>query len=206
MKKSILSIASLFAIAALALFQSACNDDHDHDDHDHGDGHEHHEDGDKDDHGHKEKGGHTDADHDHDHDKPVAGPNGGRVIHSVEPHLEFLVTEDRKVQITALDDDSKAIATDLDSVSLVGGERSNPVKMTFDKSGAHYVSNVAFPEGNDFPVVLQIKTSADGEKITEKFNLNLSDCPTCDYKEYACVCDHADDDHDHDHDDKKKKD
>ncbi|MDA1043637.1 MAG: hypothetical protein O3C57_00275, partial [Verrucomicrobia bacterium] len=37
------------------------------------------------------------------HDHKSSGPNGGRIITTVKPHLEFLVTQDRNVKITALD-------------------------------------------------------------------------------------------------------
>ena len=157
------------------------------------------------DHKHEEHEGH---DHDHDHDHAEAGPNGGRVLHAVEPHLEFFVTEDRKVQITALGEDGKAIPIAEQSVRVTGGDRSNPTRMSFEKKGDVLVSDTTFPEGNDFPVVVQIKTAPDAKTAMEKFNLNLADCPTCDYKEYACTCDHGDHEgHDHedhkDHDHKK---
>jgi hypothetical protein len=142
--------------------------------------------------------------HDHEHEEAAAGPNGGKVLHGVEPHLEFLVTEDRKVKITALGEDGKAIPIGDQTVSVTGGSRSNPTRMSFAKSGDVLVSDSAFPEGNDFPVVVQIKTTPDAKAAIEKFNLNLNDCPTCKYKEYACICDHGDHDG-HDHDGHKKK-
>ena len=49
------------------------------------------------DHGHDDHKGHA-------HEKKIAGPNGGRVLTKVEPHLEFFVTKDHKIQITAVDD------------------------------------------------------------------------------------------------------
>ena len=145
---------------------------------------------------------HSDHDHEkeHAHEDAKAGPNGGRVFTSVEPHLEFLVTADRKVQITALDDDFKPTTLGDQTVRAVGGSRSKPTRMNFVKQGNILVSDVALPDGNDFPLVVQIKPTADAKTVIEKFNLNLSDCPTCKHKEYACICEHADDDHDgHDH-------
>jgi len=59
-------------------------------------------------------------------------------------------------------------------------------------------SRSSFPESNDFPVVVTIKTKPDAKKVRSKFNLNLRDCPTCDYLEYACTFDHGDEGHDHD--------
>ena len=75
-------------------------------------------------------------------------------------------------------------------MSAIGGERSKPTKMAFEKSKTALVSDQSLPEGNMIPIVLTIK-SAPGEKsVTEKFTINLSDCPECDFKEYACTCDH----------------
>jgi hypothetical protein len=38
-----------------------------------------------------------------------------------------------------------------------------------------------------------------------KFNVNMEDCPTCDFLEYACICDHDHDDQDHGEEEKSKK-
>ncbi len=142
------------------------------------------------------------ADDKHEHGPKKAGPNGGRVLHEVEPHLEFFVTKDRKVQLTNLDDDLKAIALAGQTVTVTAGERSNPVRMTFTKQGESLISDIAFPEGDDFPVVVQIKGKGADKAIIEKFTMDFTKCPTCEYLEYACICDHADD---HDHKDEKKK-
>ena len=140
-----------------------------------------------------------DKDHKHDHDKVEAGPNGGRVLNVVEPHLEFFVTKDRKVQITARGEDGKAVPIDKQVVKVIGGDRSNPTRMKFEKKGDVLVSTIAFPAGNDFPVVVQIKKNKVGKTVMEKFNLNLTQCPTCDFAEYACACDHGHEDHDDNH-------
>ncbi|MCP5541434.1 MAG: hypothetical protein H7A53_11900 [Akkermansiaceae bacterium] len=136
----------------------------------------------------------------HTHDHHEAGPNGGRVIESVEPHLEFFVTEDRRVRITILDEDLKPVAPGDQTVSLIGGDRANPTRMKFTVKDGAFVSDIAFPEGNNLPIVLQIKTARDARTVIEKFNLNLDQCPTCQFREYACVCEH-----DHDHDEKGRK-
>ena len=43
---------------------------------------------------------------DHKHEKKEAGPNGGKILTAMEPHAEFFVTSDRKVQITFLGQDN----------------------------------------------------------------------------------------------------
>ena len=128
---------------------------------------------------------------DHSHEKKVAGPNGGRILTSIEPHAEFLVTADRKIQITFVDDALKPIAPTAQVVTVTTGERSAPVKMSFTKTGDTLVSEQTVPEGNNFPVVVQIKTTPDAKASVEKFTLNLSNCPDCKYAEYACICSHT---------------
>lgn len=198
--RSFKSLAAFaFALPIAFLGTSALQaDDKDHKHEEHADDHKHEKKGD-DDHDHEE--------HAHDHD--IVGPNGGRVLHEVDPHLEFFVTDDRKVQITAVDGEGKAISLEKQTVRVTGGSRTNPTRMTFEKKGDSLISTVAFPKGNNFPVVVQIKPKPDAKTVMEKFNLNLDDCPTCDYLEYACVCDHGDEEeegHDHKHDDHKEHD
>ena len=127
----------------------------------------------------------------HSHEKKEPGPNGGRILTSIEPHAEFLVTADHKVQITFVDDNGKPIAPAAQVVTVTTGERSAPVKMTFAKTGDTLVSEQTVPEGNNFPVVVQIKTTPDAKASVEKFTLNLSNCPDCKYAEYACTCSHT---------------
>jgi hypothetical protein len=131
----------------------------------------------------------------HEH-KPKAGPNGGRVITRVEPYLEFLVTKDRKVKITALTEDLKPAKLTGQVISVTAGERSKPTKIEFEEEDGTLVSSNSLPEGNDFPVSVSIKPAASAKAVYEKFNLNLEKCPTCKRSEYACICEHS-------HNDKK---
>jgi len=124
------------------------------------------------------------------HEKHEAGPNGGRILTKVEPHAEFFVMADRKVQITFLSEDGKAIAPAAQSVTVTAGDRSAPTKLTFVKSGDVLISEQPLPGGNDFPTVVQIKDTPEAKAVAEKFNLNLSECPGCKLKEYACTCAH----------------
>jgi hypothetical protein len=172
----------LIALSATAIYSfTACggdDHDHDHEGHDHGaQGHDHD----------KDKDGHEG----HDHDTVEAGPNGGRILTSVEPHAEFLVTEDRKVKISFVDDDMKLVPVEEQSIKVVAGDRKSPTNLSFQKSGDFLISEQVLPEGNDFPVIVQLKvTAADKKYETERFNLNLTQCPDCKFKEYACACEH----------------
>lgn len=138
--------------------------------------------------------------HDHDHDHIKAGPTGGRIIHTVEPHAEFFVNKDNKIEIRFVDDDNKVVAPADQVVTVTLGDRSAPTKLAFAKDGNKLVSDKAIPAGNDLPTVVQIKATPSTKAATDKFNLNLEKCPTCKNREYACECDHG-----HDHDEKEKK-
>ncbi|NLT72070.1 MAG: hypothetical protein GXX91_15445 [Verrucomicrobiaceae bacterium] len=128
--------------------------------------------------------------HSHDHEKRESGPNGGRVVFSVEPHFEFFVMPDRKVKITFLGEDKKAIAPTDQTVSAISGKRSKPTKMEFTREAGALVSDKPLPEGERVPIVLRVKASPDAKTVTEKFTVDMADCAECDLKEYACVCDH----------------
>ena len=130
--------------------------------------------------------------HDHDHDKIKAGPTGGRLVTKVEPHAEFFVTKDKKVEIRFVDDDNKVVAPGEQVITVTLGDRKSPTKLAFTKDGDKLVSDKAIPEGNDLPTVVQIKTKPDAKSVTDKFNLNLEQCPSCKNKEYACTCAHGD--------------
>jgi hypothetical protein len=124
------------------------------------------------------------------HAKQIAGPNGGRVLTAVEPHLEFYVTKDRKVEISALTEDLKPSKLAGQVISVTAGDRTKPTKLELKEEGGKLVSTNTLPSGNDFPVSVSVKASGAGKAVYAKFNLNLEKCPTCKNLEYACICDH----------------
>lgn len=129
----------------------------------------------------------------------IKAPNGGRIIDSVKPNAEFLVTADRKIEIRFLDEAGKVIAPADQVVTVTMGDRANPTKLTFAKDGDRLVSDKAIPEGGEHPVVVQIRTTADAKSANAKFTLNLAKCATCAHAEYACTCGHGGEGHDHKH-------
>ncbi len=147
----------------------------------------------------------------HDHDKVKAGPTGGKLITAVEPHVEFFVNKDKKVEIRFVDDDNKVVAPGEQVITATLGDRAKPTKLVFSKDGNKLISDQAVPAGNDYPTVVQIKANAKAKAVNAKFNLNMTKCPKCPNAEYACTCDHGDDHdhkegdgHDHSKDAKKK--
>ena len=174
-----LGLTSLAYLASpLALAEEPAQDkskDSKHEDHDHAD-HEGHD--------HDEHEG-------HDHAEEIEAPNGGRIMTDIEPHAEFLVTKERKVQITFLDDEGKALAPAGQTISVICGQRSAPTRLKFEVKDGVLISDKALPEGKNIPTVIQAKVTPESKTQIIRFDLNLEDCPTCDYLEYACTCDHG---------------
>lgn len=187
------------ALASFALL-SSCGEKEIHgpdDGHDHGDHgshalHDHGLQGETG--GHDDHSGHDHAKGAHDdhsgHDHVKAGPNSGRMIENVSPKAEFVVLDGGKVQITFFDDAMKVVAPSSQVVSVVSGERSNPVELTFTAQGQSLISTEALPAGNNFPTIVAIKANADAEEVITKLTLNLNDCSSCSNKEYSCECHH----------------
>lgn len=135
---------------------------------------------------------HAPASEEHDHsEKTATGPNGGRLLTSVEPHAEFLVTPERTVQITFVSEEGKPVAAADQIVIFTTGERSAPVKLTFEKSGDVLLSSQPLPEGTNLPAVVQIRQNPAAKTAVEKFHINLAICPGCQKAEYACACKHT---------------
>ena len=120
----------------------------------------------------------------------IAGPNGGRLITSVEPNFEFLIQEDRKVRLTFVDGNARPIDVASLSVSLLCGDRMSPTKLAFAQAGDVLLSDKPLPEGNMLPVVLTIQTTPISDPIYEKFHVDFSTCGGCRFVEYACICGH----------------
>lgn len=154
----------------------------------------------KHDHEHGEATEHAHDDHEHE----IKAPNGGRILHEVEPHAEFFITKERLVQITFVDDNGKALE-DGATLRAIGGKLSAPTKFTFKKTKHGLISEQKLPDGKLVPILLMFKDS-EGKKVpTIRFNVDMNDCPTCDFLEYACTCDHSHDHNDHEGHDHSKE-
>jgi hypothetical protein len=130
--------------------------------------------------------------HKHDH-RLQAGPNKGRLLTIVEPHAEFLVTKEGKIEIRFVSDDMNVLPPGKQVVRIIMGDRSAPTTLSFQADGDKLVSDKEIPAGNMIPTVVQIKVDEDAGLATAKFNLNLDLCPECKNAEYACICDHSHD-------------
>lgn len=124
------------------------------------------------------------------HHKKEAGPNGGRIVEGEGFKLEFFVKEDRKVQIAFLDHHNKIVPQKQESVSLIGGSRSDPTHLTFEQDGLVLLSQGTLPDIKNIPAILSVKATNEAKPFRERFNVNMSTCPECSLQEYACVCGH----------------
>ena len=124
------------------------------------------------------------------HEKKTPGPNGGRLLTSVSPHVEFLVTADRKIQLTFVDDAGQPIAPAGQSATIISGDRSAPTTLTFSRQGDVLISNAPLPEGRIVPTIVQLTPAAGAAVVVERFNVNLATCAECQHAEYACICGH----------------
>jgi len=166
----------LAALAAASLLLVGCGQSHDHDGHDHASHADH-------DHSHGDEDGHS-------HEKKVPGPNGGRLITSVSPAVEFLLLEDNRAQLTFVDASLKPIQVSGQTATAIAGDRMNPTPVTFEPKGSVLISVDPLPEIPGQPFVLTLLASADAKPVIEKFNLKTYTCSGCDLQEYACTCGH----------------
>lgn len=84
-------------------------------------------------------------------------------------------------------------------MGLICGDRTKPTRLTFEKTKTGYLSLGKLPAGKHIPTILQVKTGAEATMKTIRFNLDLNQCPTCEFPEYSCTCDHGEDHEEHDH-------
>ncbi len=126
----------------------------------------------------------------HTHEELTPGPNGGRLVTSVTPNFEFLVLEDRRVQLTFVDENAKPVDLVDAAVNLTGGDRQNPTELVFAAENNALVSNEPLPDGDLVDVILSVQVPAEAEPVLERIKVDFSICSECQLVEYACICGH----------------
>lgn len=96
------------------------------------------------------------------------GPNGGRVIEfggksSVIGEVRVV---DSKFQVELLDKNKKPVALTTEELTVTGGDRSNPEKLTVEKKGKYFVAPTV--KSGQF-VIFQLKTAPDAKPATARF-------------------------------------
>jgi hypothetical protein len=122
-------------------------------------------------------------------EKITPGPKGGRLLENDSPRAEFFVEKDRTVTITFYDKDLKPVAPGEQVVTAIAEAKSGKTKIEFEKKGVTLVSQAPLPEGNDYIVVVQLRSKADAKPQNFRVKYNMTACGKCKRPEYACICD-----------------
>lgn len=110
--------------------------------------------------------------HKHDHHHPKVGPNGGQVLLQVHPHAELLITKERRVQITFLSSKGKPAPPGRQSITMICGKRTSPVRMRFTRKGSAFLSDKPLPSGTKVPAVIQFKMTPNAKPRIIRLNLD----------------------------------
>ena len=120
--------------------------------------------------------------------KPLVGPKGGKIVTTAAPHAEFFVEKDRKVTVTFYDQNLKPLALTGQVVTAVAEAKTGKVGLEFAAKGGALVSNVPLPKGDDYPVVLQLRETANARPTIHRVQFRTEICKECKRAEYACTC------------------
>lgn len=123
--------------------------------------------------------------------KPITGPNGGRVVTTDAPHVEFFVEKDRSVVVSFYDKDLKPIKASTQVVSATAEAKSGKVKLAFTPKEGALVSSAPLPEGENYTVVIQVRDTPEAKPKNYRVLFHDEICAECKRAEYACICDEA---------------
>ena len=122
-------------------------------------------------------------------EKITPGPKGGRLLENDSPRAEFFVEKDKTVTITFYDKDLKAVSPGEQVVTAIAEAKGGKTKIEFEKKGDVLVSKTPLPEGNDYNVVVQLRSKPDAKPQNFRVKYNSAICGKCKRAEYACICD-----------------
>ena len=126
----------------------------------------------------------------HAEEKVVAGPKGGRLLENATPATEFFVNQDRKVEITFYDADSKPVAPGTQTVAVIAEPKSGRTPLELERTATGFVSKTALPEGEPYRVVVQLRGAPESRPQNYRITFNPEECSGCSHAEYACTCGH----------------
>lgn len=120
--------------------------------------------------------------------KVGGGPKGGRLLESTPLKAEFLVTADRKVEITFYDAGLKPAAPGTQTVAVTAEPATGRMPLELEPTATGFVSKAALPAGEPYRVVVQVRATAEARPQNFRIDLNLATCGECQRAEYACIC------------------
>jgi len=121
--------------------------------------------------------------------KPIPGPKGGRILTTAAPYAEFFVEKDHTATVTFYDANLKPLAPGDQVVSVVAEAKSGKAKLGFTKTANGFVSEGPLPKGDDYNIVIQIKTTPAASPKNYRVYFEDQACEKCHRPEYACICD-----------------
>ena len=122
--------------------------------------------------------------------KPLAGPKGGKLLDNAAPRAEFLIGADNRVTVSFYDAQLKPVPASGQVVAVTAEPKTGKVTLTMEAKDGAFVSKETLPAGEGYPLVVQVKATADATPQNFRLTYDLSNCGGCKLKEYACTCDH----------------
>ena len=122
--------------------------------------------------------------------KPLAGPKGGKLLEGTTPRAEFFIGADNRVTVSFYDAQLKSVPASGQIVAVSAEPKSGKVTLTMEAKDGAFVSKEALPAGEGYPLVVQVKATADATPQNFRLTYDLHTCGGCKHKEYACICDH----------------
>jgi hypothetical protein len=124
------------------------------------------------------------------HSDAEIGPNGGRIVEfSQNESLHGEVTlKDGFFHVALLDHQMKPVAIGTQVLNVAGGDRKAPQKPTVTVKDGHFVFPVL--KGDEYPLVLQLRPTANAKPITARFTYDSAVCGKCKQQEWLCGCKH----------------
>ena len=118
------------------------------------------------------------------------GPRKGRILELENQQAEFFIEKDRTISIAFFDAAMKAQPAADQVVTATAEVPTGKLKLEFEKKGELLVSKTPLPEGDNYTIVVQVKTSAETKSKNFRVPFNMVICKECGNPEYACTCDH----------------
>jgi hypothetical protein len=121
----------------------------------------------------------------------AAGPLGGRLLAlDNNQKAELVIAPDRTVTVAFHDDALKPVAPSGQVVTATADAPSGKVKLEFKPEGNVLKSTAPLPEGENYLIVAQIRSSADAKPKNFRITYDMNVCGGCQRPEYACTCAH----------------
>jgi hypothetical protein len=118
----------------------------------------------------------------------IEGPKGGRLLEKTDPKAEFFLEKDRTATIFFYDAKLKPVAASEQVVTLIVNTKEGKETIQFEKKADVLVSKSKLPEGDNYPVIVQLRANPAAKPQNHRFNLDTSACGECKRAEYACAC------------------